>query len=148
MILNDETIELAREAFESFEPLYGDAFGAAPVDWEKIAMRVSSTTREETYGWLGQVPQMREWLGGERVVEDLEAHGFRIVNRTFESTVGIAREEVADGRPGVFAPVFSEMAHRARQHPEELIFDRLAEGFTALCYDGQNVFDTDHPDGR
>lgn len=37
------------------------------------------------------------------------------------------------------------MGHRARQHPEELIFNLLSQGFTSLCHDGQNFFDTDHP---
>lgn len=37
------------------------------------------------------------------------------------------------------------MGHLARNHPEELIFGLLADGFSTSCYDGQNFFDTDHP---
>jgi phage major head subunit gpT-like protein len=28
---------------------------------------------------------------------------------------------------------------------DELVFDLLKSGFDAACFDGQNVFDTDHP---
>lgn len=142
MILNEQSIELA---FKGFKTIYTDAFTKAPVAYDRIAMTVPSSARDETYGWLGQFPQLREWLGGERVVRDLEAHGFTIVNRKFESTVGIRREDFDDDRLGVFKPMFAEMGHLARQHPDEMIFPMLKAGFTELCYDGQYYFDADHP---
>lgn len=108
-------------------------------------MTIPSSARDETYGWLGQFPQLREWLGGDRVVKDLTAHSFSIVNRKFESTVSVRREDFADDRLGIFKPMFAEMGHNARQHPDELIFPLIATGFATLCYDGQNFFDTGHP---
>ena len=142
MIINAETIALA---FKGFKSIFGDAYGKAPVFWDKIAMKVESTSRDETYGWLGQFPQMREWLSGEREVKSLEAFGFAITNRKFESTVGISRDDFSDGKLGLFKPMIAEMAHTARQHPETIIFPLLAAGFTSLCYDGQYFFDTEHP---
>ena len=142
MIINAETIALA---FRGFKSIFGDAYGRAPVFWDKIAMKVESTSRDETYGWLGQFPQMREWLSGEREVKSLEAFSFAIVNRKFESTVGISRDDFSDGKLGLFKPMIAEMGHTARQHPDTIIFPLLASGFTSLCYDGQYFFDTDHP---
>lgn len=142
MIVNPETLDLA---FRGFKTRYTDAFTAAPVDWDKIAMTITSASRDETYGWLGQFPQLREWLGGERILKDLNAHAFTILNRKFESTVNISRDDFADDRLGVFGPVIAEMGHRARQHPEELVFNLLAAGFETVCFDGQFYFDTDHP---
>lgn len=103
-----------------------------------------SSSRDETYGWLGNFPQLREWIG-PRHVHNLKAHSFKITNRKFESTVSIARDDLSDDRLGVFKPAISEMGHLARQHPEELIFGLLAAGFATECFDGQNFFDTDHP---
>ena len=142
MIINAQTIALA---FKGFKSIFGDAYGKAPVFWDKIAMKVESTSRDETYGWLGQFPQMREWLSGEREVKSLEAFGFAITNRKFESTVGISRDDFSDGKLGLFKPMIAEMAHTARQHPDTIIFPLLAAGFTSLCYDGQYFFDTEHP---
>lgn len=142
MILNEQAVELA---FKGFKTLYTDAYSAAPVFYDKVAMTVPSSARNEAYGWLGQFPQLREWLDGEREVKDLTAHGFTIENRKFESTIGIKREDFADDRLGIFKPMVWEMGHCARQHPDELIFAMLADGFTTECYDGQYFFDTDHP---
>lgn len=107
-------------------------------------MKVSSTGSEETYGWLGMFPQLREWIG-PRQVKNLEAHAFTIKNRKFESTVGVPRDNISDDKLRVFKPAFSEMGQLARTHPEELIFDLLTSGFTTEGYDGQPFFDTDHP---
>lgn len=142
MIINEANIDLA---FRGFKSLYQDSFDNAPVYWPDIAMEIPSSAREENYGWLSHFPQLREWLDGNRVVKQLSAHGFKIVNRRFESTVGISRTDFSDDRYGLFKPMFSEMGALARQHPDTLVFELLAEGFTAECYDGQNFFDPEHP---
>lgn len=108
-------------------------------------MTVPSSARDESYGWLGQFPQLREWLDGERVVRQLKAHGFTIVNRKFESTVSVSRDDFSDDRLGVFKPMFAEMGHAAALHPDEIVFRLLAQGTSTQCFDGQYFFDTDHP---
>ncbi|WP_323772054.1 Mu-like prophage major head subunit gpT family protein [Antarctobacter sp.] len=141
MLINAQNLDLV---YKGFQTIYSDAYLAAEVNWDKIAMTVASEGSEETYGWLGMFPQFREWVG-PRVVQNLTAHGFTILNKKFESTVGIPRDNISDDRLGVFKPAFSEMGQLARTHPEELIFALLAAGFTSPCFDGQNFFDTDHP---
>lgn len=142
MIINDAAIDLA---FRGFKAVYTDAYNTTPVAWDKIAMQVPSSARSESYGWLGQFPKMREWVDGERQLKQLEAHGFTIQNRKFESTVTVGRDDFEDDRLGVFKPLIAEMGHTARQHPEELVFGLLAKGFTETCYDGQHFFDAEHP---
>lgn len=142
MIINAAALDLA---FKGFKSIYSDAYTKAPIAWDRIAMTVPSSAREETCGWLGQFPQFREWVSGERELKALEAFGFTIANKKFESTVSVSRDDFADDRLGVFKPMFAEMGHRARQHPDELIFGLLKSGFSALCYDGQPFFDPEHP---
>ena len=142
MIINAAALDLA---FKGFKAVYTAAYDKAPIAWDRIAMTIPSSARDETDGWLGQFPQLREWVSGERELKALEAFGFSIVNKRFESTVSIKRTDFADDRLGVFKPMFAEMGHTARQHPDELIFGLVAAGFTTLCYDGQNFFDVDHP---
>ncbi|MGS4946974.1 Mu-like prophage major head subunit gpT family protein [Meridianimarinicoccus sp. RP-17] len=141
MIINPQNLDTA---FRGWKTQFNEAFAAGETHGERIAMTVPSSTREEAYGWLGQFPQLREWVG-DRVVKDIKAHGFTITNVKFESTISISREDYADDRYGVFGSMFREMGHQAKVHPDELIFGLLAEGETTLCYDGQNFFDTDHP---
>lgn len=141
MIVNGQTLDLA---FRGFKTVFTDAQLAAPSHYGDIAMTVPSTARDETYGWLGQFPSLREWIGPHQI-KNLEAHGFTIKNRKFESTIEISRDDIADDRLGIFKPALSEMGQAAKRNPDELIFDLLATGFTANCYDGQSFFDTDHP---
>jgi phage major head subunit gpT-like protein len=141
MIVNQDSIALA---FKGFKTVFTDAFLNTPTFADQLAMTVPSASRDETYGWMGQFPSLREWIG-PRHVKNLEAHSFTIQNRKFESTVEISRDDIADDRLGIFKPVFSEMGQTTRRHPEELIFGLLASGFATNCYDGQFFFDTDHP---
>ena len=116
---------------------------AAP-QWQEVAMLVPSTTKSNTYGWLGQFPQFREWVG-DRVIKSMEAHGHTIVNKHWESTVGVNRDDIEDDNLGVYSPLFQEMGRASAAHPDEIVYPLLAAGFSTLCYDGQNFFDTDHP---
>lgn len=142
MIAGGASIELA---FKGFKAKYTDAYSSAETHRDKVAMTVPPFACQETYGWLGQFPQLREWLGGDRVVKNLAAHAFTLENRKFESTVGVKREDFLGDRLGVFAPMMAEMGHLAALHPEEMIFGLLASSFTNLCFDGQPFFDADHP---
>lgn len=141
MIINAANLALA---FKGFKSIYSDAYLKAEVDWDKIAMTVSSESEGEEYGWLGAFPQLREWIG-PREVKNLAAHGFKIQNRKFESTVSVPRTKIEDDKLGTFKPVFSEMGELARTHPEGLVFALLAAGFDTDCFDGQPFFDADHP---
>ena len=141
MIVNPASVALA---FKGFKTIFTDALLEAPTNADKIAMTVPSSSQSEDYGWLGQFPAMREWIG-PRQVKNLSASGFTIKNRKFESTIEVGREDIADDRLGLFKPMFAEMGQATRRHPEELIFGLLASGFATNCYDGQFFFDTDHP---
>lgn len=140
MLINETNLDLV---FNGFKTVYDDAYSNAPAHADKIAMTVSSVSREETYGWLGQFPQLRKWVGA-RHVHSLKAHKFSILNESFESTVSVPRNDIEDDRLGIFKPMFSEMGWLARQHPEQLIFNLLAKGFTTQCLDGQNFFSESH----
>lgn len=133
MLINAQTIALT---FEGFKTVYSDAYLEAASHSDRIAMTVPSTGSEETYAWLGMFPQLREWIG-QRHVANLKAHGFKIRNRSFESTIRVRRNHISDDRLGVFRPLLAEMGHTAKRHPDELIFGLLKDGFTSGCFDGQ-----------
>lgn len=141
MIINQQSLAAA---FTGFKTLFQNAFAGAPSDFEKIAMVVPSTKAVEVYPWMGQTTAFREWIG-DRVIQNLMAHDFSIRNKSFENTVGVNRDDMEDDSLGIYAPMISQLGIDAKQHPDQLVFALLAAGFTTLCYDGQNFFDTDHP---
>ena len=140
MIINTANLDALRVGFQtSFE----GGLGQAASMYTRIATVVPSSTRENRYGWLGQMPSVREWVG-ERHVHGLASHDYSIVNRSFEMTVGVPRDDIEDDIFGVYAPLFEEMGMAVGAQPDEMIFGLLKDGFTTPCYDGQYYFDTDH----
>ncbi|MCP3942485.1 MAG: head protein [Desulfobacteraceae bacterium] len=110
----------------------------------KVATKVPSSGKSTTYGWLGKWPAFREWIG-DRVINQMTAHAYSIVNKPFESTIGVDRDDIEDDEIGVYAPLFQEMGRAAEVFPDELVFPLLDGGLTAECYDEQYFFDIDHP---
>lgn len=116
----------------------------APGQWQQIATLMPSANASTTYGWLGQFPKLREWVG-QRSVKSMQEHGYSLTNKLYESTVGVKRTDIEDDNLGIYTPLFEEMGYAAATHPDELVFSLLGKGLSTLCYDGQNFFDTDHP---
>ena len=135
---------LLKNLFITFSTAFKNGFGNASPMWQKVAMRVASGSKSSTYGWLGQWPGFREWVG-DRVVKDMKTHEYSITNKHWESTVGVNRDDIEDDEIGVYGPMFEEMGRASKVFPDELVFKLLAGGFSTQCYDGQNFFDTDHP---
>lgn len=131
----------------SYSAAYNKAFEGVETNYQKIATTVPSTTAETNYAWLGQIPQMREWIG-EREIQNLSAYSYIIKNRKFEMSVSVPRDAIEDDQYGVYTPSFSNMGFAAAQHPDILCFEALKNGFQELCFDGKPFFAEDHPSGE
>ena len=127
-----------------FRAVFQEALKGVAPDHARISMAVNSTTAKEEYGWLGDLPGVREWLG-DRVIHKLGTYDYSIRNRDFESTVEVDRNDIEDDNLGLYAPRFRQMGQRAGEFPSTLVYEALVSGFAAACYDGQFFFDTDHP---
>lgn len=112
--------------------------------YQRIATVVPSASASNTYGWLGQFPAFREWVGA-RTIKDMAAAGYQVVNKSWESTVGVKRTDIEDDAMGVYRPLMAEMGRAAAAFPDELVLQLLKAGESTLCFDGQNYFDSDHP---
>ena len=143
MIINQASLN---DLFVAYNAAFNTGFRDAVPLWQNVATRVPSGNRQNHYGWLGQFPQMREWIG-DRHIKAMAAHDYTVVNKPFESTVEVDRDDLDDDQYGVYSPMMQEMGHAAATHPDELVFSLLKAGDSSLCYDGQYFFDVDHPVG-
>lgn len=141
MIINQMAI---REVFSSFSTVFNKTFESTEVQYRKIAMEVPSEARDENYAWLGSMPSMREWIG-DRHIQNLVVHTYSIKNKTFETTIGVPREDIEDDQIGVFKPMIQDLAESARKLPDKLVFGLLPAAFTELCYDKKPFISTQHP---
>jgi phage major head subunit gpT-like protein len=113
----------------------------------KIAMGpFQSNQASETYAWLGMAPAMREWVGG-RNAKGFRENGITIVNKKFEATLEVMVDEIRRDKTGQVMVRVNEMADRAASHWLKLLSDLLLTAESAVCYDGQYFFDTDHLEG-
>ena len=141
MIINSGNLQTL---YRGFNAAFREGFGQAPADHMPLTLERPSTTRTEEYGWLGQAPGLREWVG-ERVYRGITQHGYTIRNKKFEDTILVNRDDIEDDHYGVYSPLFQELGRAAAAHPCELVYQALVDGFSTACYDGQYFFDTDHP---
>lgn len=116
----------------------------APSQYLRVATVVPSTAASETYGWLGKIPNMREWLG-DRLVQNLSEYDYLIRNRSFETTIGVNRDHIRDDNIGQYAPLMTELGMSVSAFPDQLVWPLLKAGFTTPCFDKQYYFDIDHP---
>lgn len=118
--------------------------GASWID--SVSMYFESDQASETYKWLGQVPQMREWIGG-RQAKGLRENGITIPNIKYESTLEVLVDEIRRDKTAQVMLRVSEQARRAVSHWNKLLSALIAAGTSGLCYDGQYFFDDDHAEG-
>ena len=133
-----------RTLHTAFKANFQRGLGQAPALSNRIATEVPSSTRENEYGWMGKIPNVREWIG-DRVVNNIAASEYSIKNRPWELTIGVDRDDIDDDNIGIYAPLFQEMGASTVGHREMLCWGLLKAGFSSVCYDGQNYFDAEHP---
>ena len=141
------TPELLAAAQRGFKTSFQKGFAGVAAMYASVATIVPSTSSEETYGWLGDMPKLREWIG-DRHIKGLASKGYSIRNRKFEATIGVIRDDIEDDKLGLYGPRFEMLGNSAATHPDEIVFELINAGFSTICYDGQNFFDTDHPVGK
>lgn len=129
--------------FTGFKASFQTGFAGHSSVWQQIATEVPSSTKAEKYAWLGQMPNMREWIG-DRQVHNIAASDYQITNKKFELTIGVPRDDIDDDTYGVYTPLFQEMGRSSSALPDQLVFGLLKAGFTEKCYDGLPFFSTTH----
>jgi len=129
--------------FINLKTIFNKAFDAAPSLWEKTTMKVPSGSGQNDYTWLSRFPKMRKWLG-DKVIKQLEAFKYTVVNDDWEATVEVDRNDIDDDNIGIYAPQAQEAGFSAKQLPDELDADLKNNAFTNECYDSQYFYDDDH----
>ena len=142
MIPNKANIDLV---FRALSAVFTHAYTSAETRWEAIAMLVPSGSAIQEYPWLTKFPQMREWVG-ERVVEQVAAHVYRLRNRDFQAAIEIDRNDFEDDQMEMHAAAARGAGESAALWPDETVFEAVNSAFTTgLCHDGKPFFHAAHP---
>jgi phage major head subunit gpT-like protein len=112
----------------------------------QLAMFFGSDQKTEEYKWLGQVPVVREWVGG-RQAKGLRDFGTSITSKIWEATLEVDIDDLRRDKTGQLNIRIGELADSAMDHIFTLLTTLINTGDSALAYDGQFFFDTDHSEG-
>jgi phage major head subunit gpT-like protein len=144
MILTQASLDALRTTFDM---RFQDAYKAAAEQLDLLWTEVSSKTKINTYGWMAQQLQLREWIG-PRVAQNLSEHSYALENKKYEGTVELDRDDVEDDNLGMFQNVtIPQLAEAVKKHPFRKCFELLASNSYAgpLAFDGKALFANDHP---
>ena len=128
----------------TFNTLFRETLAGTKVDYEKVASKIPSDTREEDYAWMDRIPAMREWIG-QRQVNNVSIRMQTLINKLWEDTVAVKRTDIEDDKIGAYRPVMEELARQAAELPDAQVAAAMQAGTTAVAYDNQHFFDTSHP---
>jgi len=144
-------VDINRENLDTiFRGLRSDFEGAfrhgEDLTADLICTTIPSGTASERFDWLGDEPEMREWLG-PRHLNQFKSFKYEIFPKDWEVTCRVQANDVKDDRIGIYKLQAARGGEGARLLKVREVAKALDEGTDHLCYDGQNFFDTEHPVG-
>lgn len=140
MVVNKDVLI---SVFTALKSTFNKAFEGTTGDWQKTAMLVTSSTSENRYNWFARFPRMRKWIGDKKA-KALEAFGYTIVNDDYEATVEVRRNDIEDDQLGGYTLQAQDAGQSSAELPDIIVSALKNGAFTALCFDGQYFYDTDH----
>ena len=133
--------------FKGLQVVFTKAIQGAPTQWEKVAMRTTSSKAQEIYAWLGAVPSMRKMIG-DIVINNLSASSYVITNDEYENTIAVKQAEIerddASGL-GIYRPMVASMGIAAQQLKDYMVAALLTGGFATNDYTGTPFFASNKP---
>jgi phage major head subunit gpT-like protein len=132
-----DTIALTR----GLKVIFNKALSEIPINTGllNLATRSPSNGSSETYGWLGDVPMMREWVG-QKHAKGLKDYSYTLTNQDWEATLEVDRNELEDDQYGMIPPRVQMLAQAAREHDMILLSDLIINGTSDLAYDSVAFF--------
>lgn len=141
LLVNKATLD---SLFTGLKTIFNNTLTAMPGTWQATAMEVPSTGDGEDYAWLSRFPKMRKWVG-DKFVKALAAGKFYKKNEDWETTIAVKRNDIEDDKTGIYRTQAMSAGESAGELRDIIVDDLKNNAFTAECMDGQNFYDTDHP---
>lgn len=111
---------------------------------EAFTMVVPSSSASNTYEWLGEMVDVKEWVG-PRKPGNVQMFVYQVHNKSWENSLQVREDEVMNNQLAGKYLNAQALGQKIMSHPAKLVFEAMAKGHLNPCYDGQNFFDTEHP---
>lgn len=141
MIITPGTLGMLRTTIET---KFKDAF-ASQSPWSKdVVTEVPSSNDSNTYAWVADFGQIREWIG-PRQMQVMREHVQVVRNKPYEGSFSIERDRLLDDSFGFYVDVITPgLAAAAAKHADHLL---VADVLVANpnTYDGVALYAVNHP---
>ena len=124
MDINRENLN---ELFKTFKVLFQKGLSNAPSNYEKYSTVIPSTSAVQVYPYLEQFGRMREWIG-DRQLRSVASQKVEVVNRDFEDTVVVKRNDIEDDQYGIYGTLIQMLGQNAGQIWGDLAVEALLGG--------------------
>lgn len=101
-------------ASTAFNLKFNQGVEKANPDYMQIATVVPSTAASTGYGFLGEFPMLKEWVG-ERDIKQLANHEYSLMNKLFEASISVPRTDFEDNDYGKYGVLFEDMGFSSRR---------------------------------
>ena len=135
MLVNAANLDTLRVGYSA---LYAAGLSQASTMYQSVATVVPASLKEQKYGWLGKVPNVREWIG-PRQIQNLMQSDYSIKEKALELTLSVDKDDIETDNLGIYGPLFTEMGqstgaqwdldlHRFRSGQVLMLGDLVFEG--------------------
>jgi phage major head subunit gpT-like protein len=104
---------------------------------------MNSTQFSETYGLVGDYPQLRRWQGS-RQINQFADYSIKFDNLLYEATVDIDVDDYNYSKRNLVEQRINSLPDAAQRHWESGFADLLNTGTSRACFDGQFFFSASH----
>ena len=110
--------------FKSFSMNFASGIETVPDTWQKFCGTIQSGAAANVYPFLEQFGGMREWIG-DRQLKNVSSRKIEVVNRDFEDTVSIPRNDIEDDQYGIYSTLIAQMGYNAGKLWQDLAVEAL-----------------------
>lgn len=132
--------------YEGIRSLFFNIYDTTQADeYMPFTTVTQSNKADETYAGIGTIPMMREWKDEREVLGLKGLFTYKIINKKYELTMGVKRDELDDEQYGLIKQRIGDIAVEAKRFVNRTVMsDLIPNAATNLGYDGKAIFADDH----
>jgi phage major head subunit gpT-like protein len=130
--------------FTQLDMRYQEGYHRRRQYYSLFSEETTSGTERKTYAWLGEMPNMRKWLG-DKFINSIAARGYEITNIPFENTFAVDKHKISDDQGDIYGRAADLQGDAVARWPDVYATQQLFLGTSQLGYDGSAFFSTSHP---
>jgi phage major head subunit gpT-like protein len=138
------TTPVLQQFFQLLDFSFQNYMKQVPSFYDQVATVMPSATEQNVYPFLAMYPGVKEWVG-PRVVNNLASRSFVVVNKHWETTMGMDKNKFADDTFGFYSKGTEVAAIQIAEFRDRRVAAVIEAGVTTNCWDNQFFFDVDHP---